>query len=108
MIVITFINTSLCKLFLSTKNITDSGEINATQSTPVITRSPPTTTVAPIEEIPEPPEVEQHSSMTIFFILLVVGMIFKCMYVYLSEAFGRSYLCTKLIELPIIFSCYFW
>ncbi|KAJ7374637.1 Sodium/hydrogen exchanger 8 [Desmophyllum pertusum] len=54
-----------------TKNIT---EMNATTSTPATTKQPPTTTVAPAEEIPEPPEVEQHSSMTIFFILLVVAL----------------------------------
>lgn len=48
--------------------------VNGTTPAPVTTQ-PATTTVAPAEEVPEPPEVEQHSSMTIFFILLVVGMI---------------------------------
>jgi len=48
--------------------------VNGTTPSPVTTQLP-TTTVAPAEEVPEPPEVEQHSSMTIFFILLVVGMI---------------------------------
>lgn len=48
---------------------------NATASPlPVLTTKTPPTTIQPAEEIPEPPEVEQHSSMTIFFILLVVGM----------------------------------
>lgn len=48
--------------------------VNGTTPSPVTTQLP-TTTVAQAEEVPEPPEVEQHSSMTIFFILLVVGMI---------------------------------
>lgn len=48
---------------------------NATASPlPVHTTETPPTTIQPAEEIPEPPEVEQHSSMTIFFILLVVAL----------------------------------
>lgn len=82
LIVITVINTSLFNSFFSMNNT--EGEVNATKTTPVTTTQPPTTTEAPIEEIPEPPEVEQHSSMTIFFILLVVGMIFKSSYPQLS------------------------
>lgn len=53
-------------------NSTDT--LNRTTTPPVTTTKLPPTTVAPIEEKPESPEVEQHSSMTIFFILLVVGM----------------------------------
>lgn len=52
------------------------GDRNATKTTPITTTTtqPPTIAEAQIEERPEPPEVEQHSSMTIFFILLVVAL----------------------------------
>ena len=49
--------------------------VNKSTTPAPVTTQLATTTVAPTEEVPEPPEVEQHSSMTIFFILLVVGMI---------------------------------
>ncbi|XP_020614888.1 sodium/hydrogen exchanger 8-like [Orbicella faveolata] len=56
-----------------TRNTTEPAMVNGTTPSPVTTQLP-TTTVAPAEEVPEPPEVEQHSSMTIFFILLVVAL----------------------------------
>ena len=58
--------------------------VNGTTPAPVTTQLA-TTTVAPAEEVPEPPEVEQHSSMTIFFILLVLVLIWDKVHVeYLS------------------------
>lgn len=42
---------------------------------PATTTEIPPTTEIPGEEKPESPEVEQQGSMTIFFILLVVGML---------------------------------
>ena len=70
--------------------------VNSTTHAPVTTELP-TTTVAPAEEVPEPPEVEQHSSMTIFFILLVVGMIFNVFNTALSYSWLNLY--TKIYKL---------
>ena len=42
---------------------------------PATTTEIPPTTEVPGEEKPESPEVEQQGSMTIFFILLVVGVL---------------------------------
>ena len=75
--VVAFIINGLFISILSKKNTTDLASVNGTTPAPLTTQPPTTATVAPAEEIPEPPEVEQHSSMTIFFILLVVGMIFN-------------------------------
>ena len=55
-------------LFCSPKlNTTVVPDPNITTSLPTIS-----STTEP-DQVPESPEVEQHSSMTIFFILLVVG-----------------------------------
>lgn len=62
--------------FLSRENATKTGEVrNVTTMPPATTTEIPPTTEVPGEEKPESPEVEQQGSMTIFFILLVVGML---------------------------------
>ena len=61
---------------MSRENATNAGEVrNVTTMPPATTTEIPPTTEVPGEEKPESPEVEQQGSMTIFFILLVVGML---------------------------------
>jgi len=84
--------------YLSTKNKTEPAMANITTPSPVTTQ-PPTTTIAPAEEVPESPEVEKQSSMTIFFILLVVGMIFKVFKTCLSYVLLKLYM--KIYKLTL-------